>query len=47
MSYLLWVTDDRKTLVRWWPDNTMEVCTRDDPGAIWSPPTELKPERVT
>lgn len=40
-AYLLWVNDTRTVLVRWWPDNTMEVATRSHPDAIWGPPTTL------
>jgi predicted GTPase len=29
-TYLLWVNEDRTVLVRWWPDNSMEVATRPE-----------------
>jgi hypothetical protein len=43
-TYLLWVNDERTILVRWWPDNRLEVCTRSDSDAIWGPPVELQME---
>jgi hypothetical protein len=45
---LLWVNEDRTVLVRWYSDNSMEVCTRDESGAIWGPPVkvEMEPARV-
>jgi hypothetical protein len=45
-DYLLWVNDERTVLVRWWPDNQMEVATRTDPGAIWGPPINVKQEPI-
>jgi hypothetical protein len=46
-AYLLWVNDERTVLVRWWPDNRMEIATRTDPAAIWGPPVELRMEAVS
>jgi hypothetical protein len=43
-GYLLWVNEDRTVLVRWWPDNTVEVCTRSESDAIWGPPQKLEME---
>jgi hypothetical protein len=45
-SYLLWVNAERTILVRWWPDNRLEVCTRADSDGIWGPPVPLKMEAV-
>jgi hypothetical protein len=47
VTYLVWVNDERTVLVRWWPDNRMEVCTRSDPHASWGPPVELRMEAVS
>jgi hypothetical protein len=43
-TYLLWVNEDRTVLVRWWSDNSMEVCTRPESDAIWGPPQTLEME---
>ena len=43
-DYRLWVNDDSTMLVRLWPDGSMEVATRPEPGATWGPPTNLKEE---
>lgn len=44
--YRLWVNLERTVLVRLWVTGVMEVCTRDESGAIWCPPTELTEEKV-
>jgi hypothetical protein len=44
MSPILWVNEERTVLVRWYQDNTMEVCTREEPGAIWGPPIKVEME---
>jgi hypothetical protein len=36
--------EERTVLVRWWPDNSMEVCTRSESDAIWGPPQKLEME---
>jgi hypothetical protein len=41
-DYLLWVNAERTVLVRWWLDNSMEVCTRPEPDAIWGPPVKVE-----
>lgn len=46
MSYRLFVSDDRCTLVRIWATGVVEVCTREFDGAIWGPPIELAEEPV-
>jgi hypothetical protein len=46
-TYLLWVNAERTLLVRWWLNNTMEVCTREHPDAIWGPPVPVVMEAVT
>jgi hypothetical protein len=43
-DYRLFVSADRCTLVRFWNDGTVEVCTRDLEGAIWGPPVVLEEE---
>lgn len=44
-AYRLWINDERTVLVRLWMDSgTVEVCTRETPDHIWSPPVYLKPE---
>jgi hypothetical protein len=43
-TYLLWVNEERTVLVRWWADNTLEVCQREEPDAIWGPPVKLEME---
>jgi hypothetical protein len=46
MPYQLWVNEERTVLVRLWPGGQMEVCTRGERGAIWSPPIVMKLESV-
>lgn len=43
-DYLLYVNAERTVLVRLYLNGTMEVATRDEAGAIWGPPVEVKPE---
>jgi hypothetical protein len=43
-TYLLWVNEERTVLVRWWPNNSMEVATRPEPDAIWGPPIKVEME---
>jgi hypothetical protein len=45
-AYRLWVNLDRTVLVRLWATGLLEVCTRDQDGATWGPPTELEEEKV-
>ena len=42
---ILWVNKERTVLVRWYADNSIKVCTRDHPSAIWGPPVALEMER--
>ena len=45
-DYRLFVSEDRCTLVRWWIEtDQVEVSTREDEGAIWSPPVLLEEEK--
>jgi hypothetical protein len=39
-----WVNADRTVLVSRYPDGTMEVATREEPGAIWGPPVVVTME---
>jgi hypothetical protein len=45
-GYELWVNAERTVLVRRWANGRVEVCTRPDPDAIWSPPIRCEPEVV-
>jgi hypothetical protein len=46
----LWVNEDRTVMVAQRAadeDNgTLMVATRPEPGAVWGPPVEVKPERA-
>lgn len=44
-DYRLWVSDDRCTLVRLWPDGSLEFATRPAEGLTWGPPQLLAEER--
>ncbi len=48
----LYVSEDRCTLVRTWPEAVdgkprlvVEVATRPDPDAVWGPPVRVVEER--
>lgn len=42
----IFVNLERTFLVRIWPSGTMEVATRDEPGATWGPPVYLEEEKA-
>lgn len=44
VNYRLFVSTDRCTLVRFWDNGTVEVCTREVEAGIWGPPTLLLEE---
>lgn len=45
-DYDLWVSEDRKLMVRVWREiDKAEAATRDDPGHTWGPPIKLERER--
>jgi hypothetical protein len=44
--YRLWVSEDKLTLVRLWPDGSCEVATRTHPDHSWGPPTKLAEEQT-
>lgn len=46
LHYRLWVSDDRRMLVRLWDDGRVEVATRANTWETWGPPTYLNEERV-
>lgn len=46
MNYRLWVSADRKVLVRMWDDGHVEAALRPHPDATWGPPVELEEEKV-
>lgn len=46
MTYRLWVSEDRKVLVRMWDNGHVEVCVRPEQEGIWSPPISVFEERV-
>jgi hypothetical protein len=46
MTYRLWVSADRKTLVRMWENGTVEVATRENSWETWGPPIELEEEKI-
>jgi hypothetical protein len=47
----VFVNPERTVLVTIWPgaangEKVVEVATRDDPGAVWSPPVRVEEERT-
>jgi hypothetical protein len=45
MPYRIWVNEARTVLVRIWETSGMvEVCLRDEKGAIWGPPIRVTEE---
>jgi hypothetical protein len=43
-GYRLWVNTERTVLVRMWSSGEVEVCVREDPGAVWGPPVRVAEE---
>ena len=41
-----WINDERTVLVRQYDNGPMEVATRPEPGATWSPPVTVHPDLV-
>ncbi len=44
-GYQLWVSADRKTLVRLWPSGVVEVAHRDNSWESWGPPVRCEEEK--
>ena len=42
----VWVSDDRRTLVRLWASGEMELAWREGPSHTWGPPIVLHEERA-
>lgn len=41
----IWVSEDRCTFFRLWPNGRAEVARRDHPGHVWGPPIPLEEEK--
>ena len=46
VSYRLWVSEDRRTLIRIWENGVAEAAFRVDPYATWGPPVKLVEEKT-